>query len=294
MARRQVRGRVGREVGPSQPAALWRRADGGSSSQAPLAWLVIVGAPIYYTVIVGLEPESSFLVTNPWYPSKGVTLQNYLAVFNSGFWTYLRNSVVVAGGATLISISISLLAAFAVVYRVSRPTGLIFSMFLIGFAVPIQALIIPLYVEILRTHLYNTLIGLILPLAAFSLPITVLILVNFLRDVPRELMNAMQIDGATPLQVLRLLVLPVTLPAVMTVAIFDFVTAWNNFLFPLILTQSSSNATLPLAVFNFEGTHFSNVPNIMACVAISAAPLLLLYLVGRKRMLVGLTAGLGV
>jgi ABC-type glycerol-3-phosphate transport system permease component len=160
--------------------------------------------------------------------------------------------------------------------------------------VPIQALIIPLYVEILRTHLYNTLIGLILPLAAFSLPITVLILVNFLRDVPRELMNAMQIDGATPLQVLRLLVLPVTLPAVMTVAIFDFVTAWNNFLFPLILTQSSSNATLPLAVFNFEGTHFSNVPNIMACVAISAAPLLLLYLVGRKRMLVGLTAGLGV
>jgi raffinose/stachyose/melibiose transport system permease protein len=201
--------------------------------------------------------------------------------------------VIVAGGATLISITISLLAAFAVVYRVSRPTGLIFSMFLVGFAVPIQALIIPLYVEILRTHLYNTLIGLILPLAAFSLPITVLILVNFLRDVPRELMNAMQIDGATPLQVLRLLVLPVTLPAVMTVAIFDFVTAWNNFLFPLILTQSSGNATLPLAVFNFEGTHFSNVPNIMACVAISAAPLLLLYLVGRKRMLVGLTAGLG-
>ena len=107
-------------------------------------------------------------------------------------------------------------------------------------------------------------------------------------------MNAMQIDGATPLQVLRLLVLPITLPAVMTVAIFDFVTTWNNFLFPLILTQSPSNATLPLAVFNFEGTHFSNVPNIMACVAISAAPLLLLYLVGRKRMLVGLTAGLGV
>jgi raffinose/stachyose/melibiose transport system permease protein len=206
---------------------------------------------------------------------------------------YLVNSVIVSGGATLLALVVSLPCAYAIVVRVNKVTGLIFRVFLTGFAVPIQALMIPLYVEILDLHVYDTLIGLILPLAAFSLPITVLVLVNFLRDVPRSLIDAMSIDGAGPLRILRSLALPISLPAILTISIFDFITAWNNFLFPLILTQSPSSATLPLAVFNFQGNHFGNVPQIMACVTLSAVPLLALYLVARRRIVSGLAAGFG-
>lgn len=258
-----------------------------------IVWLIIVGAPIYYMLVVSAEPASSFLTADPWLPTRGITGENYAAVFHSGFGRYLANSLIVAVGATALSVVVSLFCSYAIVVRASRVTGFVFRTFLVGFAVPIQALMIPLYVEILRLHLYDTLTGLILPMAAFSLPITVLVLVNFLRDVPRSLIDAMSIDGAGPLRILWSLAIPITRPAIVTVVIFDFIAAWNNFLFPLILTQSPTSATLPLSVFNFEGNHFSDVPQIMASVALSTAPLLLLYIVARRQIASGLAAGFG-
>jgi raffinose/stachyose/melibiose transport system permease protein len=272
---------------------LFARGRAATSLLLAVVWGIIVAAPIYYAIMVSLEPDSSFLASNPWFPTGGLTFVNYRTVWDSGFARYLINSLIVSGGATLLAVAVSLLCAYAIVVRVSRVTGFLFRIFLIGFAVPIQALMIPLYVEILSLHVYDTLIGLILPLAAFSLPITVLVLVNFLRDVPTSLIDAMSLDGAGPLRILRSLVFPISLPAVITIGIFDFITAWNNFLFPLILTQSASSATLPLAVFNFQGNHFGNVPEIMASVALSAVPLLALYLVARRQIISGLAAGFG-
>jgi raffinose/stachyose/melibiose transport system permease protein len=282
-----------RPAGRRRRLRAFARSRSAASLLLALVWGVIVAAPIYYVICVSLEPDSGFLTSNPWFPSGGVTFVNYRTVWNSGFLRYLINSLIVSGGATVLALVVSLLCAYAIVVRVNRATGFIFRVFLTGFAVPIQALMIPLYVEILSLHIYDTLLGLILPLAAFSLPITVLVLVNFLRDVPRSLIDAMSLDGAGPLRILRSLAVPISLPAIMTVGIFDFITAWNNFLFPLILTQSGSSATLPLAVFNFQGNHFGNVPQIMACVVLSAVPLLALYLVARKQIISGLAAGFG-
>lgn len=273
----------------SRVAARLRR---GGTWLAALIWLVVVGAPIYYMVVVSIEPPDEFLASNPWLPS-GATLGNYGAVFDSGFARYLVNSVIVAGATTVLAVAVSLLAAYAIVIHTSRATGFVFRAFLIGFAVPIQALIIPLYLELLRLSLYDSLLGLILPMAAFSLPITILVLVNFLRDVPRSLIDAMRVDGAGPLRVLLRLVLPLSWPAIAAVGVFDLVSSWNNFVFPLILTQSPSQATLPLSVFNFEGNHLQNVPEIMAAVALSAVPLFVLYLFARRRLMSGLAAGLG-
>ena len=258
-----------------------------------LFWLVVVAAPLYYLVAVSFEPEATSLFTNPWFPNHGLTIQNYAAVIDSGYFRYLLNSVVVSTCATVLAITVGLFGAFAIVRRSTRFTYSLFRLFLVGFAVPIQALMIPLYVETLRLHIYDTLIGLILPMAAFSVPITMLVLVNFLRDVPRSLMDAMDLDGAGPVRVVRSLVLPMSWPAVIAVGIFSFVTDWNNFLFPLILTERISNATLPLSVFNFEGNHLSNVGQIMASVTLSALPLWGVYVFARRRMMNGLLAGFG-
>jgi raffinose/stachyose/melibiose transport system permease protein len=274
----------------SKAAANFRR---GATWALALVWLVVVGAPVYYMVVASLERSSVYLTSNPWFPTKGVTLGNYKAVFESGIVSYFVNSVVVAGATTLLGVAVSLLGAYVIVIHGSRLTGFVFRAFLVGFAVPIQALMIPLYLAVLKMGLYDSRLGLILPMAAFSLPITILVLVNFLRDVPRSLIDAMRLDGAGAVRTLWSLVLPLSWPAIATVGVFDFVTAWNNFLFPLILTQDPSQATLPLAVFNFEGNHLADVPQIMAAVALSTAPLLLVYLVARRKLISGLAAGFG-
>jgi raffinose/stachyose/melibiose transport system permease protein len=279
---RNVRDRAG---------AYFRR---GMTWLLALVWLIVVGAPLYYMIIASMEPASVYISSNPWFPTKGVTLDNYRAVFDSGITTYFVNSVIVAGATTVLAVAVSMLASYAIVVHTGRLTGLVLRVFLVGFAVPIQALMIPLYLTVLRAGLYDSLLGLILPMAAFSLPITILILVNFLRDVPRSLMDAMRIDGAGPFRVLWSLTLPLSWPAIATVGVFDFVNSWNNFLFPLILTQSQGNATLPLSVFNFEGEHLQNVPQIMAAVALSVLPLFILYLIARRRLMAGLAAGFGV
>lgn len=265
----------------------------GSTWLLALVWLVVVGAPLYYMIVASLQSSGVYLTSNPWFPTKGITGANYSAVFSSGITSYFRNSIVVACGTTLMAVAFSLLAAYAIVVHATRITGLVFRSFLVGFAVPIQALMIPLYLTILRAGLYDSLLGLILPMAAFSLPVTILILVNFLRDVPRSLIDAMRVDGAGAFRTLWSLVLPLSWPAIATVGVFDFVNSWNNFLFPLILTQSPDKATLPLSVFNFEGQHLENVPEIMAAVALSVAPLFVLYLVARRRLMAGLAAGFG-
>src|SRR5690606_23811753 len=157
------------------------------------------------------------------------------------------------------AVVVGLFAAYAIVVRAGRGTRFVFQAFLVGFAIPIQALMIPLYIMVVEAHLYDSLLGLILPMAAFSLPITVLILVNFLREVPSSFIAAMQLDGAGPVRILWSLVVPICVPAIVTVSILNFINAWNNFLFPLLLTQSPDKATLPLSVFNFQGNNFSNV-----------------------------------
>ena len=295
---------VARRIGPA-PKAASRQAFAATVSIGPwfrrgatwllaLVWLVVVGAPLYYMIVASLQPASVYLSSNPWLPDKGLTLDNYREVFASGIGTYFVNSIIVTVSTTVLSVAISFLAGYAIVVHASRMTGVIFRVFLAGFAVPIQALMIPLYLTVLKTGLYDSLIGLILPMAAFSLPITILILVNFLREVPRSLIDAMRMDGAGAVRTLWSLALPLSWPAIATVGIFDFVNSWNNFLFPLILTQGQEKATLPLSVFNFEGQHLENVPEIMAAVALSVAPLFVLYLVARRKLMSGLAAGFAV
>src|SRR5699024_624629 len=160
-----------------------------------------------------------------------------------------------------------------------------------GIAIPIQATIIPVYYLIVEMGLYDTLWALILPSIAFAIPITVLILTNFLRDVPKELYESMTVDGASDWQMFRSLVLPLAKPAVVTVGIYDALQVWNGFLFPLVLTQSSEMRVLPLSLWAYQGEFTVNIPAVLAAVMLSALPILVLYIAGRRQLISGLTAG---
>jgi len=259
-----------------------------------LVWLAIVIIPLYWVVVTSLRSQAGFFGSSQLALPNPLTFGNYHLVLSSQFGTYLRNSVIVTAAAVLMVLAVAVMASHGIVRSGKhRVTWTAFNVFLLGLAIPLQATIIPVYYVITRLHLYDTLLAVILPSAAFAIPVSVLILVNFLRDVPGELFEAMRVDGAGEWKMLWTLVVPLARPALVAVGIYDALIVWNGFLFPLILTQSPGNAVLPLALFNYEGQYAINVPAILAAVVLSLLPLLALYAVARRQLLGGLTAGMG-
>jgi raffinose/stachyose/melibiose transport system permease protein len=255
-------------------------------------WLFIVILPIYWIVITSIKSQSEYFVSNPFAPPKDPTLDAYRLVIGADIVRYFFNSVIVTVGAVVPAVFISFMAAFAIIR--SRPTWFLKStngLLLMGLAIPLQATIIPVYLIIIRLHLYDTLLALILPSIAFAIPLSVLVLSNFIRDVPNELFESMRLDGCSEWQTLWRLALPLTRPALVTVTIYNALLIWNGFLLPLVLTQSPNLRVLPLALWTFQGQYGINVPAVLAAVLLSALPILVLYVVGRRQMLSGLTAG---
>ena len=255
-------------------------------------WLAIVVIPLYWILITSFKAQSSYYTTNPLVPPAAPGLENYRMVIDSDFIRYFVNSVVVTAGAVVPAVTISFMAAYAIVRGwPGRFLRAVNGLFLMGLAIPLQATIIPIYLIIIRLHLYDSLLALILPSIAFAIPLTVLVLANFIRDVPKELFESMRIDGATEWTTLWRLTAPLTRPAILTVTVYNALTIWNGFLLPLVLTQSPDRRTLPLALWTFQGQYSVNVPAIVAAVVLTTLPILVLYAFGRRQLLSGLTAG---
>ena len=257
-------------------------------------WLLIVILPIYWIVITSLKTQSNYFLTNPFAPPTAPTLDNYQVVIEADFARYFINSVIIALGAVVPAVLVSFMAAYAIVRAgdqwLLRSAN---SLFLMGLAIPLQAAIIPVYLIIIRLHLYDTLLAIILPSIAFAIPLSVLVLSNFIRDVPKELFDSMRVDGATEWGTLRHLAFPLTRPALVTVSIYNGLAIWNGFLLPLILIQSPNQRPLPLALWAFQGQYSINVPAVLASVVLTTLPIFVLYVVGRRQLLSGLTAGFG-
>ncbi|HZO67869.1 MAG TPA: carbohydrate ABC transporter permease [Kribbellaceae bacterium] len=255
-------------------------------------WLVIVMVPLYWIVVTSFKDQSVYFTHNPLSLPTDPTLANYRLVIESDFPRYFVNSVIVAAGTVIPAGAIAFMAAYAIVRGAgSRFLALTNGLFLMGLAIPLQATIIPVYLLIIRMHLYDSLLALMLPSIAFAIPLSVLVLTTFIRDVPKELFESMRVDGATEWGMLRTLALPLTRPALVTVGIYNGLAVWNGFLLPLILTQSPDKRTLPLALWTFQGQYSINVPAVLASVVLTTLPIVILYAIGRRQLLSGLTAG---
>ncbi|GAA1564301.1 MULTISPECIES: carbohydrate ABC transporter permease [Kribbella] len=255
-------------------------------------WLAIVLIPLYWIVITSFKDQSAYFSQNPFALPAAPTANNYKLVIESDFPRYFVNSVIVTAGTIIPAVAISFMAAYAIIRGAgSKFLAGVNGLFLMGLAIPLQATIIPVYLLIIRMHLYDSLLALILPSIAFAIPLSVLVLANFIRDVPKELFESMRVDGATEWGMMRKLALPLTRPALVTVSIYNGLGVWNGFLLPLILTQSPDKRTLPLALWTFQGQYSVNVPAVLASVVLTTLPIVILYAVGRRQLLSGLTAG---
>jgi xylobiose transport system permease protein len=257
-----------------------------------VVWLVIVGVPIYVMVSWSLQTRDSFLDRGPLAIPGSITLSNVGEVLDSGFVRYLLNTVIVTAASVALTLVVAIPAAYAIVRSMSWFSGAMFRLFLAGMAIPAQATIIPLYLIINRMQLYDSLTAIILPTVAFGLPLVILVLVGSLRDVSNELYDAMTVDGAGPFRILWQLVIPMSKGAIAAVGTYTALGAWNQFLFPLVLTQDPSMRVLTLSLTSYKQEFQINVPGMMMAVLMTALPVFVLYLVARRWLIAGL-AGMG-
>ncbi|MEU0137280.1 carbohydrate ABC transporter permease [Streptomyces sp. NPDC006296] len=253
-----------------------------------MIWLLVVLVPLYTLVSASLMRQDEALNGDPLAIPTDPTFENYRTVLDSGFLTLIGNTAIVAAATVVLVLVLSVPVAYVAVRTRSRLSSLAFRTFLLGVAIPAQAVIVPLYLMIGKLGLYDTLWAVVLPTAAFAMPVAVLVLSGTMRDVSEEMYEAMALDGASPVRMLWQLAVPLSRAGISTVAIYSALQAWNGFLFPLILTQSEERRVLTLGLFTFMSQFGVNIPAVLAAVVLSVVPVFAVYLVARRALTDGL------
>lgn len=251
-------------------------------------WLFVVGLPLYVMLAATLRTRSDYAANGPVSVPDTFTLDNYFGAFDANFGQYFLNTIAVTVAVVALVLVLVPPLSFAIVRSRSRVTSQVFRLFLLGLAIPAQAVIVPMFYLISEAGLYDNLLGVILPTAAFCLPMSALILSGAMRDISPELFEAMAVDGATPRRMFFQLVVPLSRGGLSTITVFSALQAWNGFLFPLVLTQSDSTKVITLGLYNFQTEHGIDIPGLLGAVMLSMIPVLLVYLFARRALVQGL------
>ncbi|MGX2960623.1 carbohydrate ABC transporter permease [Peribacillus sp. JNUCC 23] len=252
--------------------------------------LIFTGLPYFLMINSSLKSQLEFM-TSPWSLPNFLTFENYSKVLSSEFLRYFGNSLIVAVISVILVIVVSAMASYPLArmkFKLNRP---LFILFMIGMMIPIHTTLIPIYLLTINIGLYDTIWGLIGPYVAFAIPVSVVIFTQFLQDIPAELEESAKIDGCGQFRLFWKILFPLLKPAVATVAIYNFIHIWNEFVFALVLTNSKENFTLPLGLRDFYGEFSVNVPGIMAALTLGSLPLLLVYFVAQEKIVRGIAAG---
>ncbi|MER6402778.1 carbohydrate ABC transporter permease [Streptomyces viridosporus] len=254
--------------------------------------LLFVGvciAPVLYIVLGGFRTNSQ-ITTEPAALPRPWVVGNYIDILKSTvFWGEFANSLIVAITSTAGIVALGLMVSFVIARYDFRLKGAMYSLFAAGLMFPMVIAITPLYLVIKDLGLVDNLLGVIIPQIAFGLPTTVIILVPFLRAIPNEIEEAAAIDGMSRLGFFFRMVVPLSLPGVVTVGILGFVGSWNNYLLPLYVLNSQANYTLPLGVQVFSSQYSTDTAKVLAFTSLAMLPALIFFSIFEKRIVGGLT-----
>jgi raffinose/stachyose/melibiose transport system permease protein len=256
-----------------------------------LVLAAVVVIPILYAALGGFRDNYQLTVNPVGLPDPWIT-SNYTDVLGSeSFWQQLGNSLLIAVLTTVTVVAFASLAAFVFARRRFRGREVLFTFFTLGLLFPAAVAILPLFILIRTVGLLDSALGIALPQAAFALPLTIIILRPFFRSIPLELEDAAAIDGCGSFGFFWRVLLPLSRPALATVAVLAIVSSWNAFLLPLIILSDQSNWTLPLGLTNFSTQYSSDTARILAYTTLALIPALLFYLVAERQLIGGLTRG---
>ena len=254
-------------------------------------WVLITIYPLIFLIQNSLKTSTEFYMGDVWTLPGRFSLATYQRVWATHFARFLVNSLFVVS----ISLVILLLAGSSAAFGLSRIRfrlrGFFYYLFVGGLTIPVHITLIPVYIITRDLGIYDTLWALVGPFVAFNMPVAVFVLASFMGDIPASLEEAGYIDGASRFQVFWNVVLPISRPAVTAVGIYNAVILWNEFIFPLVLINSTAKRPLTLALWNFQGEFSADVPAMMAALLLSMIPLLVFYAITKERLIEGLVAG---
>ncbi|GIJ09905.1 carbohydrate ABC transporter permease [Micromonospora andamanensis] len=283
-------------------AVTGRRAPRRSSrSRKPLDWtdptvyfvaLLLIAtmlAPVIYIIMGGFRTNAQITTDPAGLPTDWRT-ENYLDVLTGGtFWQQVLNSTIVALATTAGVVALGLMTSFIIARYRFWGRGAMYALFAAGLMFPLTVAITPLYILVKNLGLMNTLPGVILPQIGFGIPLTIIILVPFVRAIPDEIQEAASIDGCSRLGFFWRMVLPLAMPGVITVAILSFIQSWNGYLLPLFILNREETFTLPLGVQAFASEYSVDTAKVLAFTSLSMIPALVFFSLFQRRIVGGLT-----
>jgi len=267
------------------------KRDWGNPTIYLMALLLVAAmlAPVVYIILGGFRTNSQITNSPAGLPSPWA-IGNYLDVLRGGvFWQEVVNSTISAVSTTVGVVVLGLMASYVLARYRFRGRAAMYTLFAAGLMFPMTVAITPLYIMIKSLGLINTLPGIILPQIAFALPVTVIILVPFLRAIPDEIEEAASIDGCSRLGFFFRMVVPLSVPGVVTVGILAFVGSWNNYLLPLFILNNQDTFTLPLGVQAFASQYSVDTAKVLAFTSLSMIPALVFFSLFERRIVGGLT-----
>ena len=256
-----------------------------------IIWVVATGLPFIYMVINSFKGQFEMLqkgvfqLPESWFP------QNYIEVLNKGFVRYFLNSVILLVVALAILLFITACASYPLSRMKFKMRNFIYGFIIACMSIPIHVTLIPVFKMTTSMKIYDSLFALIGPNVAFSIPISCFILTTFMASIPKEVEESAEIDGCGKFRNFFYIILPLSKAGISTLAIYNGVAIWNEFIFANTLTQSKAAKTLPLAISAFQGEHSMNIPVIMSVLVLTVLPMIILFIILQDKLVKGLMAG---
>lgn len=255
------------------------------------AHLLVVAFPFIWMAYSSLKTNPQFL-ESVWNLPSSPVWDNYVKALTDGnLITYAGNSLLVTGASVLLTVALSAAAGYAFAMYKVRWLPVVEVVMLVAMAIPAYVALVPLVATLRDAGLLDSRIGVVLPTVAFNLPVSVLIMRAFFTTVPRDLLEASRVDGASELRTFWSVMVPIARPALFTTAIINTIWVWNDFLFPLVLLDSPEKKTLPLGLTDYVGEHVTNYPVLLAAILLASLGSFVVYTIFQRQVVGGLTSG---
>lgn len=246
--------------------------------------------PMLWMLLLSLKPGTSVISVPPDLSLAGLTLANFKALFaNSMVLKWGLNSLIIAGTLTLTNVIFSSMAGYAFAKKEFKGKKLLFTLVMAIMMISNQIIMIPLFILISDMNLINNYLGLLLP--GLVSPLYVFLATQFIKGIHNELLLSAKVDGCNEWNIYRMIILPISMPALAIIAIFSFITHWNDFLWPMIVTNSKSMRTLPVGLASLQQMDKADYGFLMAGSVFATVPIVILFISCNKYFIRGLTVG---
>ncbi|MGG3453484.1 carbohydrate ABC transporter permease [Paenibacillus rhizolycopersici] len=258
-----------------------------------MAYLLIILYPFLFVLFSSVKTDNQAIASNPFGLPSSIIFDNYVnAWVNAKISTFFFNSLYIGVLSACLSIFFAAMLAFAVTrMRYNRISAILFQLILLGMLIPNNSLLLPIYGMMRNLNVLDTHMALILPYVANAIPFSVIILAAFMRSIPGEIEEAAVMDGLSSLGLFFKVMLPLTVPAIVTVFIINFLGNWNEFLLANYFLSSEELRTLPVGMVGFRDAYNTNYAQMSAGIVFSVLPVMIIYAVLQEKIIEGVTAG---